>query len=32
MPRPSGWNSWLTFAISPEAPTAVTPTKHLVTK
>jgi hypothetical protein len=30
--RPSGWNTWLTFAISPEAPTAVTPTKHLVTK
>jgi hypothetical protein len=32
MPRPSGWNSRLTFAISPEAPAAVTPTKHLVTK
>jgi hypothetical protein len=30
--RPSGWNTWLTFAISPAAPTAVTPTKHLVTK
>jgi hypothetical protein len=30
--RPSGWNTWLTFAISPEAPAAVTPTKHLVTK
>jgi hypothetical protein len=29
---PSGWNTWLTFQISPEAPTAVTPTKHLVTK
>jgi hypothetical protein len=30
--RPSGWNTSLTFAISPAAPTAVTPTKHLVTK
>jgi hypothetical protein len=30
--RPSGWNTWLTFAISPAAPTAVTPTKHLITK
>jgi hypothetical protein len=30
--RPSGWNTWLTFAISPTAPTAVTPTRHLVTK
>jgi hypothetical protein len=30
--RPSGWNTWLTFQISPTAPTAVTPTKHLVTK
>jgi hypothetical protein len=30
--RPSGWNTWLTFAISPAAPTAVTPTRHLVTK
>jgi hypothetical protein len=30
--RPSGWNTWLTFAISPAAPTAVTPTKHLLTK
>jgi hypothetical protein len=31
--RPSGWNTWLTFAIS-EAPPAstVTPTQHLVTK
>ena len=27
-----GWNTWLTFAISPSAPTAVTPTKHLLTK
>lgn len=30
--RPSGWNTWLTFSISPAAPIAVTPTKHLVTK
>jgi hypothetical protein len=30
--RPSGWNAWLTFAISPAAPTAATPTRHLVTK
>jgi hypothetical protein len=30
--RPSGWNTSLTFAISPAAPTAVTPSKHLVTK
>jgi hypothetical protein len=30
--RASGWNTWLTFAISPAAPTAVTPTKHLLTK
>ena len=28
--RPSGWNTWLTFTISPNAPTTVTPTKHLV--
>jgi hypothetical protein len=31
--RASGWNTWLTFAISPTAPTAeAKPTKHLVTK
>jgi hypothetical protein len=31
--RPSGWNTWLTFSISPAAPeSTVTPTKHLVTK
>jgi len=30
--RPSGWNAWLTFAISPVAPTDATPTRHLVTK
>jgi hypothetical protein len=31
--RPSGWNTWLTFSISPMAPAStVSPTKHLVTK
>jgi hypothetical protein len=30
--RAPGWSTWLTFAISPEAPTAITPTRHLVTK
>jgi hypothetical protein len=30
--RPSGWNTWLTFAISPTAPTTVAPTKHVVLK
>jgi hypothetical protein len=30
--RPSGWNAWLTFAISPVASTDATPTQHLVTK
>jgi len=31
--RPSGWNTWLTFSISPTAPdSTVTPTRHLVTK
>jgi hypothetical protein len=31
--RPSGWNTWLTFAISPEAPTAASATpRHMVTK
>lgn len=30
--RPSGWNTWLTFSISPNAPIAVTPTKHLAVK
>ncbi len=31
--RPSGWNTWLTFSISPAAPeSTVAPTKHLVTK
>jgi len=30
--RPSGWNTWLTFTISPTAPAAIAPTKHLVGK
>ena len=31
--RPSGWNTWLTFSISPAAPAStVTPTRHMVTK
>src|SRR5580693_8052032 len=30
--RPTGWNTWLTFSISPAAPPTVTPTQHLVTK
>jgi hypothetical protein len=30
--RPSGWNSWLTFSLSEDAPKAVTPTTHLATK
>jgi hypothetical protein len=30
--RPSGWNTWLTFSISPAAPVDATPTRHLVTK
>ena len=31
--RPSGWNTWLTFSISPMAPpSTVAPTRHLVTK
>lgn len=30
--RASGWNTWLTFALSPEAPTAAQPTSHLWTK
>ncbi len=28
----SGWNTWLTFTVSPNAPAAVTPTRHLLTK
>jgi hypothetical protein len=31
--RPSGWNTWLTFAISDAPPqSTVTPTRHLITK
>jgi hypothetical protein len=30
--RPSGWNTWLTFAISEAAPRTVTPTRHIITK
>lgn len=31
--RPSGWNTWLTFSISPAPPAStVTPTRHMVTK
>ncbi len=30
--RPSGWNTWLTFVISPAAPAASAPTKHPVAK
>jgi hypothetical protein len=31
--RPSGWNTWLTFSISPMAPTStVTPARRMVTK
>lgn len=30
--RPSGWNTWLTFSVSPAAPATAAPTQHLVTK
>jgi hypothetical protein len=31
--RPAGWNTWLTFSISPMAPTStVAPTRRIVTK
>ena len=30
--RPSGWNTWLTFNISPTAPAAIARTKHPVVK
>ena len=31
--RPSGWNTWLTFSISPMAPTStVAPARRVVTK
>src|SRR6201992_2328495 len=32
MNRPSGWNTWLTFAISSAAATPPAATKHIVTK
>ena len=30
--RAHGWNTWLTFTLSPAEPTAITPTRHLVAK
>jgi hypothetical protein len=30
--RPSGWNTWLTFSISPMAPTAMPPARRPMTK
>jgi len=30
--RPDGWNAWLTFSISPAAPTPPSPTKAMITK
>jgi hypothetical protein len=30
--RPEGWNAWVTFVISPAAPTPPPPRRHLVTK
>jgi len=31
--RPAGWNTWLTFSISPMAPAStVTPTRRMETK
>ncbi|MGO9848780.1 MAG: transporter [Methylocella sp.] len=30
--RPSGWNAWLTFSISPAAPTPATPSRPMITK
>ena len=30
--RPAGWNLWLTFALSPAAPTPPTPSRHVFTK
>lgn len=30
--RPSGWNTWLTFSISPMAPPTMTPSRHLARK
>jgi hypothetical protein len=30
--RPSGWISWLTFAVSQAASTEATPSQHLVSR
>lgn len=30
--RPDGWNAWVTFVISPAAPTPTTPPKRMITK
>ncbi|QQO37875.1 transporter [Bradyrhizobium diazoefficiens] len=30
--RPEGWNAWVTFAISPAAPTPTGPPKRMITK
>lgn len=30
--RPEGWNAWVTFAISPAAPTPTAPPKRMITK
>lgn len=30
--RPEGWNAWVTFAISPAAPTPMAPPKRMITK
>jgi hypothetical protein len=30
--RPSGWNAWLTFAISPTAPTSTAAPRPIITK
>ncbi len=30
--RPHGWNTWVTFTISPPAPTTTAPPRRMVTK
>ena len=30
--RPHGWNTWVTFTISPPAPTPTAPPRRMVTK
>jgi hypothetical protein len=30
--RPAGWNTWLTFSVSPMAPSTVAPTRRMVAK